>query len=113
MTSQTETSNPDKSPSRLMLTRRGKLGIGSAVVAAAAGILGPFIAEANDPPTCEVAGTHTILQGESVWGDVAEPLSDDEPTDLIMTRIAAVNPDIESLGQVQPGDVINVPGECN
>lgn len=61
---------------------------------------------------CEITGdTATIGADETAWDEAGEPLAQelDIPTDQAMGILAAANPQIESLGRVSAGTVLNVP----
>ena len=55
--------------------------------------------------------TVVIGQNESVWNEAAEPLAEELniPVDKAMGILTVANPDIDSLGKVQPGTSIQIP----
>ena len=83
-----------------------------AMIAAA----GNLISCAPDEKHCEVVATHTMELGETVWGavDGEIPAADKKGTDVRerMDWIQQVNPKMKTIGEVQIGDTINVPGNC-
>lgn len=55
--------------------------------------------------------TVTIDPGESIWDKAGEPLAEELkiPVDKAMGILATANPNIASLGNVQPGTVVQIP----
>lgn len=83
-------------------------------VAAATGNL---VACAADDKECEVVGTHVMQLGETVWGAVDSEIPTADKKESYDKRermdwIKEVNPGMKTIGDVQIGDTVNIPGNC-
>jgi hypothetical protein len=87
--------------------------IASIAMLAAVGSLSACAGEKH----CEVVATYTMRSGDTAWDTIDGKIPEADRKDSHDKRermdwVKQVNPDMETIGAVQAGDTVNVPGNC-